>query len=319
MAVALGQVGGLALGVDAALDGDGIEKTLPQPPPGLLLLPGGAHAELLHRLDGPAEARGKEGLVVGAVVEHQLLPAQPGGEVGPQQGEDPVFGLDLPHQKAVQLGEADKALQVVLLGEELLEGQGHPGHIRVGQVTAYPVALVKAPADKAVKDHVPVLQTGEVGPLHPGAEFGRGLFAQALPDPPGVGGVGLHHPLRPEGHGGIVQKEELRRGLLVYITLENAGEKARKGAVVAVADLCQNHSHLLYKARQQGRFFCRSDSKNRPCCLVPNYVNYIMSILWRLDCFKPSPFTGRCVPVARVHRFDRVEDETGGTAAGRDG
>ena len=41
-------------------------------------------------------------------IENDLLPVEPGGKMGRQQRKHPVFGLDLPHQKAIQLGKKNQ-------------------------------------------------------------------------------------------------------------------------------------------------------------------------------------------------------------------
>ena len=43
----------------------------------------------------------KEDLAMGAVVEEEVLLGVTGGEVGAEQGEDPVFRCDLSHQDPV--------------------------------------------------------------------------------------------------------------------------------------------------------------------------------------------------------------------------
>ena len=77
MPVALGHVSGLTLGILPPLDGDGLVKPPPQPPPGPFGLPRRADAELLHRQDTPLKVGIEEGLPVGAVVQGDLFPVEP--------------------------------------------------------------------------------------------------------------------------------------------------------------------------------------------------------------------------------------------------
>jgi len=45
--------------------------------------------------------------------------------MGPQQGQDPVLGLDLTAQDPAQVREADKPLQQVGLSVQVPDGGGH--------------------------------------------------------------------------------------------------------------------------------------------------------------------------------------------------
>ena len=79
--------------------------------------------ELLQGEDGPLPRLVEEGLFVGAIVEKEPLPGEPGAEVGPQQGEDPVLGGNLPHQHPAVIGEADKAPVVLRLPDQVADGR----------------------------------------------------------------------------------------------------------------------------------------------------------------------------------------------------
>ena len=129
---------------------------------------------------------------------------------------------------------------MILLGKELLKGQGHLGHGRVAQVADHPLALpVQTAADKAVQNELLVGKAGEKGPLQPVAEQGGALLPQGVVDPQGVGLMGLHLPLRPQGGAGIGKGEEGGGGLFVDVAFKHTGEKAHKFSVIAVTDLFQ--------------------------------------------------------------------------------
>ena len=109
--VPLGHVRHPAAGVVPLLDGDGVVKPFPEDTVIGLPLIRRRHLEVLQRADDRLAGGVKQGFLVGTVVEEESFVLLPGAEVASQQGEYPVFRLDLPAQDAAQFGEADEALQ----------------------------------------------------------------------------------------------------------------------------------------------------------------------------------------------------------------
>ena len=72
--------------------------------------------------------------MVGAVVEEELLIEIPGAEVAPENGEHPVFRLNLAAQHAPKVGEANESLEKVGLALQMPDGLGHGVEDRVGEV-----------------------------------------------------------------------------------------------------------------------------------------------------------------------------------------
>ena len=93
-AIALGHEGVLAPGIIALLDGDGLIKPLPQPPERHLLITGQRQLQAVHGQDAGVALCVDQQLPVGAVVDKEGFVGVAVAEVPPQQGQNPVFGLD---------------------------------------------------------------------------------------------------------------------------------------------------------------------------------------------------------------------------------
>ena len=160
--------------------------------------------------------------MVGTVVENKALLWIPGAEVGPQQGENPVFWLDLPRQHPVKLREAGKALIHVGLVLQMPHRLAHPVHRGVGEVSSDFRSLVVGQTEKPPQPQLPVGQAGEEGPhrqprpLPP--EPGKGAV-----HPHGVLLIGGHRPQGVEGTAHVPRGVELHRLLPVDIAVEHAG------------------------------------------------------------------------------------------------
>ena len=138
--------------------------------------------------------------MVGAVVEDEALVVEPAAEVGAKQGEDPVFGGDLPHQCTAQVREAGEAPEQVDLPVQVAHGL-HQGVYRFVAEAVHQVrAEVIEGADEAVEHHLPLLGAGEKALLHQLQGVG-GAPVDAAENPLGVGLVALH-PLDGE-QGGV--------------------------------------------------------------------------------------------------------------------
>ena len=191
---------------------------------------------------------------MGAVVEEEPLPGEPGAEVGPQQGEDPVLGGDLAAEDAVLVGEADKALEEVGLLPEVEEGGVEGGHPGVGQVPDHGGTRPVSQADEVVEPPLLLRGAGEETVADPLLDLGGDLPAQGAVHPLRLFPVGLHRPLRPQGGPGIVEEREAGRLLVPGVALKDAGEEAGEGAVVEVDELgALGHGHDDAPFRWRGR------------------------------------------------------------------
>ena len=101
--IPLWHLGHAAAGILTLPDGDGVVKPLPQQPVAGLCLVGWRHPEVVQRADQGLSLLVEQRLVMGAVVEEESLVPVAVAEVAAQQGQDPVFRLDLPAQHASQV------------------------------------------------------------------------------------------------------------------------------------------------------------------------------------------------------------------------
>ena len=124
--VALWHLGHPAFGIVALLDGNGVIKALPEKPVASLSLIRRGHLEVLQRADNGLARSIKQRLFVGAVIDEEGLVLVAGAEVAPQEGENPVFRLNLAAQDAAQLREADKAFEQMDLALEVCHVMGIP-------------------------------------------------------------------------------------------------------------------------------------------------------------------------------------------------
>ena len=83
------------------------------------------HLKVLQRLNDRLAVGVEQSLPVGAVVKEKFLALVAGTKVASQQGEDPVFRLNLSAQHAAQVGEADEAFQKMGLAVEMPHGPEH--------------------------------------------------------------------------------------------------------------------------------------------------------------------------------------------------
>ena len=84
--------------------------------------------------------------------------------MGPQQGEDPVFGLDFGHQGPLLLGEADKAAQQVDLPIQVEQGGaqgGHPDTAAGAKCTIVITPLIQGRSPAVCTDVTTVTTPGE--------------------------------------------------------------------------------------------------------------------------------------------------------------
>ena len=98
---------------------------------------------------------------MGAVVEEEVLLGVTGGEVGAEQGEDPVFRRDLSHQDPVSVGEADGAGEEAGLLVQVLHRLADPVYHRMGRVLEGRRSPVAAQAEELPQPQLPLGQTGE--------------------------------------------------------------------------------------------------------------------------------------------------------------
>ena len=230
-------MGHAALGVVPAFDGDGVVKPPPQPPVVQFLLPRLLQVKFRQGNDGPPARLVKQGLFVGAVVEHKGLPAVPGTEVGAQQGEHPVFGFNFANQQTVLLGKAGEALQQMGLSGEVLDCPGQAVHPVVGKVPHHPRPPLIAQPEKFPQGQLLLRQAGEKPVDHQLPPLDADFFVQGLIDPFGVGLVGGDLPLRPQGEPAVLRTQKAGRGLLVEVGRKHAAQKPGEAAVIVIADL----------------------------------------------------------------------------------
>ena len=159
--VPLGHVGHAAAGVLPLPDGDGVVKPLPELPVGGLRLVRRRHLKVLQREDHSFSVGIEQCLPVGAVVEDEPLLGIPAAEVGTEQGEHPVFGLDLSHQHPLQVGEPDKAGVQVGLMLQMVHRLVYLVHHGVGEVPGDGGPLTVALLNQPPQPQLPVGQAGE--------------------------------------------------------------------------------------------------------------------------------------------------------------
>ena len=190
-----------------------------------------------------------QGLPVGAVIEDKDLVVHPVAEVGPQQGQHPVFGLDLPGQHPLKFREAGKALEQVDLSVQVAHCLEQGEHRVVAEAAQQGPAPAVQGADEAVEDPLPLRRAGEEPLDH---QFpGVGVdFPQAHQNPFRAAWVSFHLPGREQGRLQAVPVLEARRVLLIYIAVKDTAEEALKGSIIAVdrfhrhfsgADLCAEY------------------------------------------------------------------------------
>ena len=138
-------------------------------------------------------------LPVGVVVDEEVLLRVPGAEVGAEEGKHPVFGLDLPYQHPLLIGEAEEPLEQMGLAPQVLHRL--PQHVDpvVGEIPGDVRPPLVAQPQETVHVQLPLGQTGEKSLGHQPAGLGGDLFGQRAVHPLRLGLVGVHMPLRPEG------------------------------------------------------------------------------------------------------------------------
>ena len=230
-------MGHAALGIVPALDGNGVVKPPPQPPVIQLLLPRLLQVKFRQRDDGPPAWLVEQGLFVGAVVEHEGLPAVPGAEVGAQQGEHPVFGLNFANQQAVLLRKASEAFQQMGLPGEVLYRPGQAVYPVVGEVSYHPRPPLIAQPEKFPQGQLLLWQAGEKPVDHQLPPLDADFLVQGLVDPFGAGLLGDDLPLRPQGEPAVLRPQKAGRGLPVEVGRKYAAQKPGEAAVIVIADL----------------------------------------------------------------------------------
>ena len=214
-------------------DGHGVVKPLPQRPVAGLGLVRRRHLKVRQRADRRLAAGIKQGLPMGPVIEEEGLPLIAGTEVAPQQGEHSVFGPDLPAQHAAQLGEADKALELVGLAVKVTDGGGHRVQRLVREISQETGPLPQQLDHQAVEVDLLVRQTGEIPLSQQLCCKGRTLYdfsehsVGALPicgDRPGGKQCGEGVLLQADGGG----------DLLAGVAFKDAGEEALEASVVII-------------------------------------------------------------------------------------
>ena len=155
--------------------------------------------------------------------------------MGGQQGQHPVFRLNLAHQEAVQIGKADKTLQMVPLRPHLCQREVYPGDHRVAQIQPHPVPLPEPPADQGQQIQLFLRQAGQKSPGDHFLKFRGHPPGQGAIEPSGPALVWGRLPRLPERRAAAGQQKRRR----LYVTLHrvpNAGQKPGKGAVIPICD-----------------------------------------------------------------------------------
>ena len=181
-AVPLGQKRVLTPRIFPLLDGHDLEELLPERPVVQLFALGQSGLEAVDLRYAGASVGVQQQLPVGTVINKETLVGVPLAEVAAQQGQYPVFRLDLRAQHAVAIRKPHEPAQLFHLAVDVPDGLVQRIANGIGQITHEAGTFSQQLANKRVYVQLLVRQTGEEAAPHHGQCLG-GAAGNAAADP----------------------------------------------------------------------------------------------------------------------------------------
>ena len=241
--VALWHLGHPAFGIVALLDANGVIKALPEKPVASLSLIRRGHLEVLQRADNGLARSIKQRLFVGAVIDEEGLVLVAGAEVAPQEGENPVFWLNLAAQDAAQLREADKAFEQMDLALEVPDGLENGIQRFVGEIAQKAGPLFQQLDHQVIQVQFLVRKAGEKALLQQLSCVGRTLY-DFTKYTVCVIAVCLNGPGRKQRGNKVLIAADRGEDFFVGVTVKDTAEKSVETAIV-------NIDHFMFHGKDK--------------------------------------------------------------------